>query len=39
MLNTNTKSKLVLTKLLRRKLVIYKDTLKFKMNRDVGWLA
>ena len=39
MLNTNIKSKLVLIKLLRRKLIVYKDTLKPKINKDVYWLV
>ena len=39
MLNINIKSKLILTKLLRRKFVVYKDTLKPKINRDVGRLV
>jgi hypothetical protein len=36
MLNTNIRSKLVPTKLLRRKLVVNKDTLKPGINRDVS---
>jgi len=39
MLNTNIRFKPVLIKLLRRKLIIYKDIFKPKINRDVGWLA
>jgi hypothetical protein len=39
MLNTNIRSKLVLTKLLRRKLIVNKDTLKPRINRDVSWLV
>ena len=35
MLNTNIRPKLVPTKLLERKLIVYKDTLKPKINRDV----
>jgi len=36
MLNTNIRSKLILIKPLRHKLIVYKDTLKPKINRDVG---
>jgi len=36
MLNTNIRSKLVLIKLLRRKLIVNKDTLKPRINRDVS---
>jgi len=39
MLNTNIRPKLVPTKFLRRKLVVNKDTLKPRMDRDVGWLV
>ena len=39
MLNTNIKSKPIPIKLLRRKLVVYKDIFKLKINRDVGQLA
>ena len=39
MLNTNIKFKPVLMKLLRRKLVVYKDILKPRINRDISWLA
>jgi len=39
MLNTNIRPKLVLTKFLSRKLVVNKDTLKPKINRDVSWLV
>jgi hypothetical protein len=39
MLNTNIRSKLILTKLLRRKLIVKKDTLKPGINRDVSWLV
>jgi hypothetical protein len=39
MLNTNIRSKLILTKLLRRKLIVNKDALKPGMNRDVSWLV
>jgi hypothetical protein len=35
-LNTNIRSKLILTKLLRRKLIVNKDTLKPRINRDVS---
>ena len=35
MLNTNIKSKSVPTKFLERKLIVYKDILKPRMNRDV----
>jgi len=35
-LNTNIKAKLVLIKLLRRKLIVNKDTLKPRINRDVN---
>jgi len=36
MLNTNIRPKLVLTKFLRRKLVVNKDMLKPRINRDVS---
>jgi hypothetical protein len=39
MLNTNIRSKPVLIKLLRRKLIVNKYTLKPGINRDVGWLV
>ena len=39
MLNINIKFKLVLIKLLGRKLVVYKNTLKLKMNRDINQLV
>jgi hypothetical protein len=39
MLNTNIRSKPILIKLLRRKLIVNKNTLKPGMNRDIGWLA
>ena len=39
MLSTNIRSKLILIKLLRRKLIVNKDMLKPRVNRDVGWLA
>jgi len=39
MLNTNIRSKLILIKLLRRKLIVNKDTLKPRINRDIGWLV
>jgi hypothetical protein len=35
-LNTNIRSKPILTKLLWRKLIVNKDTLKPRINRDVG---
>ena len=35
MLNINIKSKLVLIKLLKRKLIVYKNILKPKINRDI----
>ena len=36
MLNTNIRSKLIPTKLLRRKLIINKDMLKPKINKDIS---
>jgi hypothetical protein len=36
MLNTDIRFKLVLIKLLRRKLIVNKDTLKPKINRDIS---
>jgi hypothetical protein len=39
MLSTNIRPKLVLIKLLGREFIVYKDTLKPKMNRNIGWLA
>ena len=39
MLNINIRSKLIPIKLLGRKLVVNKDILKPKINRDVSWLA
>ena len=36
MFNTNIKSKLILTKLLKRKLVIYKDIFKPRINKDIN---
>ena len=36
MLSTNIRSKLVLTKFLRRKLIVNKDTRKPRINRDVS---
>jgi len=39
MLSTNIRSKPVPIKFLRRKLVVNKDTLKPRINRDVGWLV
>jgi hypothetical protein len=36
MLNTNIRSKLILIKLLRRKLIVKKDMLKPGINRDVS---
>jgi len=39
MLNINIRPKLVLMKFLRRKLVVNKDTLKPRINRDIGWLV
>jgi hypothetical protein len=36
MLNTNIRPKLVLTKLLKYKLVVNKDTLKPRINRDIS---
>ena len=36
MFNTNIRSKPILTKLLGRKLIVNKDTLKPKINRDVN---
>jgi hypothetical protein len=39
MLNTNIRSKPVLTKLLWRKLIVKEDILKPGMNRDVSWLV
>ena len=39
MLNTNIRSKPILIKLLGRKFIVNKDTLKFKINRDIGWLV
>ena len=39
MLNTNIKSKLVPIKLLGRKLVVYKDTLKLRINKNIYQLA
>jgi hypothetical protein len=35
-LNTNIRSKLILIKLLRRKLIVKKDILKPRINRDVS---
>ena len=39
MLNTNIRPKSVLTKLLRYKLIVNKDTLKLRINRDVSQLV
>ena len=39
MLNTNIRPKLILIKLLKRKLVVYKNIFKLKINRDVSWLV
>ena len=39
MLNTNIRSKLILIKLLQRKLIVKKDMLKPKINRDISWLV
>ena len=39
MLNTNIRTKLILIKLLRRKLIVNKDILKPRINRDVSWLV
>ena len=39
MLNTNIKSKPVPTKFLQRKFIVKEDTLKPKINRDIGWLV
>ena len=39
MLNTNIRSKLIPIKLLGRKLVVNKNTLKPKINREVNWLV
>ena len=39
MLNTNIRSKLILIKLLGCKFIVNKDTLKSKINRDIGWLV
>jgi len=36
MLNTNIRPKLVLMKFLRRKLIVNRDTLKPRINRDVS---
>ena len=36
MLNTNIRTKLILIKLLRRKLIVNKDTLKPRINRDIS---
>jgi len=36
MLNTNIRSKLVLIKLLRCKLIVYKGILKPRINRDIS---
>ena len=36
MLNTNIKFKPILTKLLRRRLIVNKDALKPRINRDVS---
>ena len=38
-LNTNIRTKLILTKLLRRKLIVQEDTLKPRINRDVSQLV
>jgi hypothetical protein len=39
MLNTNIRPKLVLMKLLGCEFIVYKDILKPKINRDIGWLV
>ena len=39
MLNTNIRFKLILIKLLGRKLIVNKDILKPRVNRDVSWLV
>ena len=39
MLSTNIRPKLILTKLLGCKLIVNKDTLKPKINRDISQLA
>jgi len=39
MLNTNIKTKPILIKLLRCKLIVDKNIFKPKINKDVGWLA
>ena len=39
MLNTNIRTKLILIKLLRRKLIVNKNTLKPRINRDISWLV
>jgi len=39
MLNTNIRFKPIPIKLLWRKLIINKDTLKPRINKDVGWLV
>jgi len=39
MLNTNIKSKLILIKLLKYKLIIYKNIFKPKINKNISWLA
>jgi len=39
MLNTNIRPKPVLIKFLRYKLIVNKDTLKPRINRDISWLA
>ena len=36
MLNTNIRSKLVLIRLLKRKLIVNKDILKPRINRDIS---
>jgi len=38
-LNTNIRPKLILIKLLKCKLIVYKDILKPRINRDIGWLV
>jgi len=39
MLNINIRPKLVLIKFLRRKLIVNKDMLKPRINRDISWLV
>jgi len=39
MLSTNIRSKPVLIKFLRRKLIVNKNTLKPRINGDVSWLV